>query len=66
MLFAKFAFQSDAESDAVPPELRDLAALLAWRRCAQEAVVPIAAMIEPPAPHIPDHVLIEHYPLIEV
>jgi hypothetical protein len=45
-------------------ELRDLAALLAWRRCAQEAVVPVPAMIEPPAP-IRDHVLIERYPLIE-
>jgi hypothetical protein len=66
MLFAEFAFQPDAETDAVPSELRDLAALLAWRRCAQEAVVPVAAMIEPPAPRVPDHVLMERYPLIEV
>ena len=59
------ATNSDPDLEAVPLELRDLAALLAWRRCAQEAVVPVAAMIEPPAARIPDHVLIERYPLIE-
>jgi hypothetical protein len=55
---------SDSIPQADETELRNLAALLAWRRCAQKAVVPLVAMIAPP-PVIPDFVLIERYPLIE-
>ena len=58
MLFTEIASHS-AETDR-----HDLARLLAWRRYAQEAMVPVPAMIEPPAP-VPDYVLIERYPLIE-
>ena len=58
MLFTEIASHSDEA------ELRALAGLLAWRRCEQEAVVPVPAMIEPPAA-IPDFVLIERHPLIE-
>jgi hypothetical protein len=62
--------ESHPDAQTVPAELRDLVAVLAWRRCAQEAVVPVKAVIEPPAGIIPDFalpdfVLIERHPLIE-
>ena len=34
---------------AVPNDLRQLAATLAWRRHAAEAIVPVMAMLEAPA-----------------
>lgn len=41
--------QQDDGPATIPEELRDLAALLAWRRVAQEAVVPVVAILEAPA-----------------
>jgi len=39
---------------AVPADIRQLAATLAWRKHAAEAVVPVLAQIEPPRAYAPD------------
>jgi hypothetical protein len=48
----------------VPADLRRLAATLAWRKHGPEAVVPVMALIEPPAALVPAFAPASRYPLL--
>ena len=49
---------------AVPADIRQLAATLAWRRHAAEAVVPVMAQIEPPSAYAAQFGPTPRYPLL--
>ena len=49
---------------AAPADIRRLAATLAWRKHAAEAVVPVLAQIEPPGAYGPDFGPARRYPLL--
>ena len=58
--------RSVSEDDwaAVPADIRRLAATLAWRRHAAEAVVPVLAQIEPPSAYALNYAPAPRYPLL--
>lgn len=55
---------SEEDWAAVPADIRRLAATLAWRKHAAEAVVPVLAQIEPPDASGPDFGPALRYPLL--
>jgi hypothetical protein len=55
---------SEEDCAAVPADIRRLAATLAWRKHAAEAVVPVLAQIELPGTYGPDFGPVPRHPLL--